>query len=177
MFSIMSRLPAFYIFGVIWVSLLGLLLYIVINIWHPAKTSNQALKFETGNLREETIHIIGLNEFSKNYSSLKQELKVYKTRLDAPLSESSLTERLYQIASENSVTVLSESNKKKRNKTLGVTMKSLLLEGKYTDIRKYIYNLNKIKSMVFIKRIELKNKKKSKKVKAAIQISVYTASK
>jgi len=177
MFAIISRLPVFYILGILWVLSAGSLLYILIQKWYPENITQMELQSEVENSRKEIIHLIRLNEFAENYSVLKKNLKAYKTRLSAPFSQSDLTEKLFQIASKNRVTVLSESNKKKRKNSLNTTTKSLLVEGKYINVRNYLYDLNKLESMVFIKKIEIKNKKKSHKVKASILIAVYYSSK
>jgi len=175
MFSIICRLPVFYILSSLLIFLIGLLLFIVINQWYPESNRHLELQSKISYIREEIIHIIKLNEFSKNYSTLQQDLKIYKTRLETPLSQSDLTEKLYKIASRNRVRVLSEANKTKEINALKITIKSLLVEGKYASIRKYFYDLNRLKSMVYINRIEIKSKKKSHKVKASIQLVVYSA--
>ena len=177
MFSIMVRLPAFYVMGTLWVFSIALLSFVVINQWYPENIRHQALQSEVSTIREDIIHIIRLNEFAKDYTELKQDLKSYKARLETPVSQSDLAENLYKIASKNKITVLSESNKRKSKDTIEITMKSLLVEGKYRNIRKYIYDLNRLKSMAFINRVEIKNKKKSHKVKASVQFVIYSVSK
>ncbi len=140
----------------------------------PRAEENQQLNNQLDGVRKKISYFTQLEAFNKRYDELRKELADYNARLNNIATHAMLTETLHDRAHKHHVKIISEINKKLKNQeSVTPLSQRITIEGDYFALRKYLYDLNRLDSLSFIRQIRMEKKENSQELKTMLELITY----
>lgn len=160
--------------GIAAVVAMCILVMVISFAWYPSASRHNEIQHDISQLRNQLITSKKLNELRHTYNNTETTLVNIEKKLATSTSLAEFARTLNRLASQYKIKIISSSNRDSQlTQNYKIQYQELMLQGKYTAIRQFIFDLRDIPVWTLIKEIRLKKKKGSDELIADFVLTSY----
>ncbi|NIR30374.1 MAG: type 4a pilus biogenesis protein PilO [Gammaproteobacteria bacterium] len=143
--------------------------------WRPAQQRHADVRARADTLRAELAATLRARELARAYAAAQRDLERVHERLAAGTGQAQLVNRLYRLARERGVALLSESNQEGRARGDYVPLvQELALAGDYRGVRGFLQDIGALPTWTVIRELRLSRHRTAPgQVKAVVTLATY----
>ncbi len=148
---------------------------LAVSYWRPAQQRHADLTARAHALRAEVAATLRARELARAYAAAQQDLERVRERLAAGAGQAQLVNRLYRLARERGVAILSESNQEGRARGGYVPLvQELALAGDYRGVRGFLQDACALPTWTVIREVRLSRKRAApRRLRAVVTLATY----
>lgn len=150
-----------------WISLVTLALLLTntvvfILLLQPRAEHRYQLDQELAELRNELSTLTTLGRRASELDGLSENVRLLKQKLAQPASVISVNRLIQQVSGRHSIKILRQANQQEQDEGRVVIRQSLVVEGRYKELRKFIDDLYHLPTLSVIEKAEIQKHRRSK---------------